>query len=132
MRTIPVQVTRLLLSACMCVAVARVGTLLVSVKRTRALLIIVARCGRVSASPTDLARAVHIASRVTPGAACLTQALALQALLARAGHGAHVQIGVANDPTFDAHAWVECEGAVLLGGPQVDRYTRIAAFDASL
>lgn len=60
--------------------------------------------------------AVRAASRRIPAASCLTQALALQCLLARAGHGSEVQIGVSRDPQtgFQAHAWVEYAGTTLL------------------
>ena len=74
---------------------------------------------------TDLARdaaalawAVRAAARRVPRASCLTQALALDALMAVANHRAAIRLGVARrrDGTFEAHAWVEHEGKVLIGG----------------
>jgi hypothetical protein len=76
--------------------------------------------------PTDrIAWAVRVVSRRVPGATCLTQALAAQALLARAGRPSHLQIGVRRDEqgAFRAHAWVEAEGRVIIGGGGLDRYT---------
>lgn len=66
-------------------------------------------------SKNDVVWAVTIASRYVPGATCLVQALAAERLLKRAGHPAQLRIGVANQPAFRAHAWVESDGKVLLG-----------------
>src|SRR5262249_47598455 len=58
-------------------------------------------------SPEQSVWAVRVAGRYVPGATCLTQALAVQALLARIGHESQVEIGVAKDAEkFEAHAWV--------------------------
>ncbi len=52
-------------------------------------------------------------------ATCLVQALAGDAMLRRRGVTSILRIGVRvaeGDPTpFEAHAWVECEGAVVIG-----------------
>jgi hypothetical protein len=77
-----------------------------------------------------LAWAVQAAARRIPGASCLTQALALQYLLARAGESAEVHIGVAKDDArgFEAHAWLEHRGAILVGdNGELDRYAPILA-----
>jgi len=61
-----------------------------------------------------------------PGASCLTQALALQRLLARAGRGADLRIGVAKDGAsgLASHAWLEREGEILIGdNGELDRYS---------
>ncbi len=73
---------------------------------------------------------VRVVARRIPMATCLTQALALQWLLARAGHRAGVYIGVASDEArgFESHAWVESRGEILLestGG--VNGFARIIA-----
>jgi hypothetical protein len=62
--------------------------------------------------------AVRRASRLLPGATCLTQALAGRILLARAGHLGELRIGVRKSPGagFEAHAWLEHGGQVVLGG----------------
>ena len=79
-----------------------------------------------------LAWAVRTVSRVVPGATCLTQALALQALMTVAGRSGRVQIGVTQNGqhSFESHAWVEHEGRTLLSTPgEVARYTCLFALD---
>ena len=74
--------------------------------------------------------AVQAAARRVPGASCLTQALALQALLARAGKTAQVHIGAAKDPQrgFLSHAWVEYRGEIILGdNGELERYRPMLA-----
>jgi hypothetical protein len=76
---------------------------------------------------------VRNAARLVPGATCLTQALAAQFLLARAGHRSQIRIGVAKDldGKFLAHAWLISDGRVLLGGTsrELRRYTALADLD---
>lgn len=70
-------------------------------------------------APVDkIVWAVRVASRYVPEATCLTQALAAQVLLARRGHPVNLRLGVARSETgeFQAHAWVECQGRVVIGG----------------
>jgi hypothetical protein len=71
--------------------------------------------------------AVTAVSRRVPYATCLTQALATQVLLARAGYGSELRIGVARENRHDllAHAWVEVGGQTLIGGESADRYQRL-------
>src|SRR5437899_10846127 len=69
-------------------------------------------------SAARIAWAVERVSRVGPGArSCRGQALAAQVLLTRRDHDACVRIGVARplDGSLEAHAWVEGDGAALLG-----------------
>jgi hypothetical protein len=75
--------------------------------------------------------AVRVVSRYIPRATCLTQALAAQALLARSGYESKLVLGFAKDQEcpFDAHAWLECGDQIVIGGPTVDRYIPIAAWD---
>jgi hypothetical protein len=56
---------------------------------------------------------------------CLTQALVLTSVLARRGIASSVVIGVHQDGTFRAHAWVEHDGRALLptGGAAADGTT---------
>ena len=73
---------------------------------------------------------VQVAARRIPAASCLTQALALQYLLARAGHRAEFHIGVAKDPVrgFQSHAWVEYSGQILIGdNGELEHYSPILA-----
>lgn len=75
--------------------------------------------------PLALAWAVRATARRVPQASCLTQALALEALMAEFGLRPELRIGVARhaDGTFEAHAWVELEGRVLIGAlPDLERF----------
>lgn len=76
--------------------------------------------------PVALAWAVKTASRRFPKATCLTQALTLKVLLTQAAHPAVLRIGVARGVgcVFEAHAWVEADGNVLIGElPDLERFT---------
>ena len=79
--------------------------------------------------------AVEALSRNTPGEkTCLAQALAAQVLLVRRGHPALLHIGVLRDDkgAFQAHAWVECEGEVVVGGHQLERYTLLTTLEGNV
>src|SRR5262245_45904542 len=60
-------------------------------------------------SVRGLAWAIGVAAHRIPCATCLTQALALQYLLARTGRESCVRIGVAKKATggLESHAWIE-------------------------
>lgn len=61
------------------------------------------------------------ASRWCPvGSTCLTRALAGQYLLRRAGIDSRLCIGVMRDggKQFQAHAWLERDGKIILGGTE--------------
>ena len=67
----------------------------------------------------QMARVVSIAGRRSPWpTTCLRQALMLWFLLNRRGIVCEVRVGVENSVTsgFAAHAWVERNGRVLIGG----------------
>ena len=87
--------------------------------------------GSRQVEPLRAAWAIRNASRMIPGATCLTQALALQCLLNRAGHTSRLSLGVANgDGAFEAHAWVEHDGEPLLEKPEeLARYSRLLTMD---
>lgn len=74
-----------------------------------------------------IAWATQAAARFVPGATCLRQALTAQALLIRHGYNPRLTIGVrkSEDLSFQAHAWVSCEDQILIGGPEVARYTSL-------
>ena len=78
-------------------------------------------------SPVEVGRAVTRASRLVPGATCLTQALAAQLLLAAARRHGALHVGVARDERgrLIAHAWVESDGRVVVGGTETGRFTRL-------
>jgi hypothetical protein len=75
--------------------------------------------------------AVGAADRLVPGTTCLVRALAAQVLLARRGHASQLRLGVAGGGgrAFEAHAWLEQDGRVLIGGPVEARYVPLPALD---
>lgn len=76
--------------------------------------------------PRRLAWAVEAVSRRIPQASCLTRALALRRLLARAGHASKLVVGVAGGAgrEFESHAWLDCGGETLIGAAE-GRYVAI-------
>jgi Transglutaminase-like superfamily len=80
-----------------------------------------------------LSWSVQASAKRIPGASCLTQALALHWLLARAGHTVDLRIGVAKDGSsgLASHAWLEHEGEILIGdNGELDRYSPILAWSS--
>jgi hypothetical protein len=58
-----------------------------------------------------------VSRRLFPERPCLVQALAARWLLARRGIASDLHIGVLkNDDALEAHAWLERDGRVLVGG----------------
>jgi len=82
------------------------------------------RGSRSAVEPDRAAWAVRVVSRRVPHATCLTQALALQALLAEGGRRGHLRIGVRNEKPgrIAAHAWLELDGRVLIGERERSSY----------
>jgi transglutaminase superfamily protein len=126
---------RLLVTAALLQAGIRLGLAVLPYRRLRELVDRAARVGpRRDLTPTSAERiawAVTQASRALPGTACLTQALAARVLLERRGHPAHLRVGVmrGDDARLVAHAWVESEGRVVLGGADLARYTQLSLLD---
>jgi hypothetical protein len=113
----------LLIKAVLLVGVVRVGLWLLPFRTWRRILTGRAQtnCQLQLEDANFIARvvwAVRTASRYVPAATCLTQALATQALLCRRGHPTSLHIGVARSKAgeFQAHAWVEYQGKVVIGG----------------
>src|SRR5262249_37751526 len=75
--------------------------------------------------------AVGAAACLVPRATCLVRALAAQALLARRGYASQLRLGASRAPgrSFEAHAWIERDGRVLIGGPVDPRYVPVPALD---
>jgi hypothetical protein len=118
-------------------ALVRVGLWVLPFKTLRRLL---ARMTRpYTESPGEdqtplerVAWAVTVASQYVPAATCLTQALVTQMLLRRRGLPASLRLGVARGAAgeFLAHAWVECQGRVVIGGGQAPaRFTPFPPLD---
>jgi hypothetical protein len=83
----------------------------------------------VTRPPLDrIVWSIHVAARFIPRASCLTQSLTAQILLVRYGYPAVVRLGVARDAgQFEAHAWVESDGRVVIGEADLHRYTPMVA-----
>jgi len=84
--------------------------------------------GRASnALPAErIAWAIRAVSRYLPGTGnCLAQSLTAQTMLARRGYSSQLRIGVAKDDSgrLKAHAWVECEGKIVIGAAGAAQYT---------
>jgi hypothetical protein len=95
-------------------AVFRVVPLALPFSATRALARRMSKVGpRREAAP--IVAATLTAGRVVPGSNCLSEALTAWVLLSRGGHVPELRIGVANDESFEAHAWVECGGVTQVG-----------------
>jgi hypothetical protein len=78
-----------------------------------------------SPSAERIAWAVAAASGLVPdGSNCLIRALAAGRMLSHYGYASTLQIGVtkALDGGLAAHAWLESDGRVIIGGFALDRY----------
>lgn len=71
--------------------------------------------------------AVNAAAQRIPRATCLTRALAARILLRYFGYETRLCLGVAHndDHSLRAHAWLEREGRVVLGGDGARALTRL-------
>jgi hypothetical protein len=80
-----------------------------------------------------LSWAIRATARYVPSATCLTQAIALQWLLARFGYASRVHIGVKKHRStqLQAHAWVECKKQVVIGGSEVRDYIPLVWWEES-
>ncbi|MBK6972771.1 MAG: lasso peptide biosynthesis B2 protein [Sterolibacteriaceae bacterium] len=79
-------------------------------------------------SAKKLAWSVATAGRFVPGGKhCLSQAITLQIFLTRRSYDSRVCFGVQRHPgaPFMAHAWVEHDGEVLIGGENLGRFVRL-------
>jgi len=91
------------------------------------------RSARLQTDPSpaeQLAWATTLAGRIVPGGGhCLSQALTLRTFLSRRGYPARICYGVreVEGAPFMAHAWVEHDGAVLIGGGNLDRFRQLLA-----
>jgi hypothetical protein len=140
---------RLVLEAALLLGAARLGLWLLPFRVVSRLFETVTRTRVAVAAPAQrVAWAIGAAARYIPAATCLTQALAARAMLARHGHTAQLRIGVARAipqpgalrisgnqhsqfAILQAHAWVECDGAVIVGGlPDLARYTALPSHEA--
>ena len=131
---LPISERWLLLRAALLLGAIRVGLWLLPIRTMRSLLDRAAAFFRVRETDyesTDVVVwAVEMAAEHMPRFdTCLTRALAAQVLLSRRGYPALLHIGVVKSAKgkFEAHAWVESDGRVVIGGHELERYTPLAA-----
>lgn len=91
---------------------------------------LIARGGK-ALSEDLLVWAVGAASRYVPRATCLIQALAIQLVLRQSGRQASLHIGVngSDNGRLNAHAWVESQGRVIIGGSDFGRFNFLTSFE---
>jgi hypothetical protein len=125
---------RLVAEAALLLGVSRVLLLMVPFRRIAPLL---SRLPAGAPPPVDpllarsVARAVTIAARNVPfRAVCLPQAMAAKFMLARRGQRSTLHLGVGKDDAGDltAHAWLQSDGAIVLGAARVGDVIPIARF----
>ncbi len=84
---------------------------------------------RARPSIAQIVWSVRIASRYVPGTyKCLPNAYTAHLLLHRYGYPSQIHVGVARDEQgkVEAHAWLECEGRIVVG--ELDDMHRFVAF----
>ena len=129
--SLPVREQQILVKATFLLIMIRLGLWLLpfrTLQRTlERLFRYPATSNRQSPLTEKVSWAVRAVSRYFPSATCLAQALTLQALLSREGIHSDLGIGVARDDESGiiAHAWLEIDGTVIIGGQERDRYTRM-------
>ena len=72
--------------------------------------------GRVAAARTA-ALVASVAARFPVPVTCLAEALVAETMLRRRGYAPALRLGVRKPDAsvFDAHAWVECDGRIVIG-----------------
>jgi hypothetical protein len=91
------------------------------IKSVRRCLAATSSSGAGNLSEATILRMLRGAARICPvGSTCLTRAITGQHLLRKAGIESRLCIGVMRDDQkqFQAHAWLEKDGRVILGGSQ--------------
>jgi hypothetical protein len=125
LRTLSAADRRLLAEAGLLLVLIRIGLWLLPYPMLRRVLDRVRSSGREPPRefPTLVSWAVTAVARRLPGMTCLVQSLTAQTLLHRRGFRADLRIGVQGRAKsaarpLEAHAWVECEGRVVVGEVQ--------------
>ena len=80
-------------------------------------------------SPEQISWAVAVASRYLLSTKnCLPQALTGHMLLKQYGHPANLGFGVykGNEIKFEAHAWIESKGKIIIGKDGIENYTPLS------
>lgn len=119
----------LLINVGLLVILIRLGLALLSFKTLWCFLVRIAQkpnwllCNQLS--PDRIVWAVKTISRYVPKTkTCLIQALATQILLKQRGFPAKIHIGVTKSEKgkLEAHAWIESQGRIIIGGENLSRY----------
>ncbi|MDQ3508123.1 MAG: lasso peptide biosynthesis B2 protein [Actinomycetota bacterium] len=78
----------------------------------------------------DIVWAVDVLGKRMPGS-CLTQAFAARILLGRRGVPTRLHIGAVKEEggRFLAHAWLESNGQIVIGGHELERYTPLVSLE---
>jgi hypothetical protein len=123
-RSLDASDRELAIEALRLIACVRVGLHVLPVSTVRGYL---ERRATANVRPVDrIAWAVKAIGRRLPGTTCLVEALVAHSMLQHHGHSATLRIGVRSGSRtpLDAHAWVECDGLVVVG--DVDALTDYA------
>lgn len=123
---LPLGDQRLLISSAALLVAVRIGLSLVPFHQLRKSLARMKGVSRQSRETDEaimnrVVWAVSAAARRMPRTGdCLAQALTTQVILGRRGRSATLRIGVgrSDDGQFKAHAWLEADGNVVIGGSQ--------------
>jgi hypothetical protein len=122
---------RLVVEACLALVAMRVALRCVAFARLQRFTARLRSAGAARpADPPSVVAAVDAAARrVARRHGCLAKALAAQLLLARRGRASTIRFGVRHGPAgeFAAHAWLECDGAVLVGADELETYAPLRA-----
>jgi hypothetical protein len=120
---------RLLAEAVLLHVMVTTGLRIVRYSRLTYLLDCAPPARHAHASAAAIAWAGGAAARRIGMMTCLAQALVVHTMLRRHGHLSVLRIGVRRDgaASFEAHAWVECNGAVVIGElPEMAAYAVLA------
>jgi transglutaminase superfamily protein len=81
-----------------------------------------------SLTAAECATAIARAGALFPPARCLARAIAAECMLGRAGRAPRIVIGVGFDErrTFEAHAWLECDGTIVTGAGEAARFAPLS------
>ena len=133
---LPSAEQRLILAAAGLLAGLRVGLWVLPFRRVHGALGVLANRSRRPARGTPsverIVWAVGAADCLVPWTTCLVRALAAHILLGRHGYTSALRLGVAGGRgrAFEAHAWLEHDGRVVIGGPVDARYVSLSALGA--
>ena len=122
----------LLIKAVVLLSIVRLGLAVLPFRWARRLI---SRASRSSPRPAadtatmdQILWAVETAARIVPsGHHCLSKAVTAQIFLMRRGHHAEIRYGATrqSENKFVAHAWLECDGDIVVGGNDLSQYAKL-------